>query len=291
MSELTTIDTNNYAAMAQMMGMAYDTGEKKASLARLRINKKSIMGDADVKGKTMKMEIVSAGALGLQNTDNQIIYADKVVLRPFIQRFMYQRYDSNANNYQKTVMANNLDIDLKDTGGTFNCGKPGGYIQDFDALPDGTKELIRQIRRVRVVFGTASMSGVTKEGDAQEVTDVPCVWEVDSKEGFKNVGQAFNKLGQMNHLPPQHHMMVETEGRELPTGSTYYVPVVSVDIDNNLEVTPDDQIVFKEFMEYIEGFNTWVLSEWDKAAENNMSSEEEDIVDGFIDVDVDADVN
>ena len=286
MSELTTIDTNNYAAMAQMMGMAYDTGEKKSSLARLRINKKSIMGDADVNGKTMKMEIVSAGALGLQNTDNQVIYADKVVLRPFIQRFMYQRYDSNANNYQKTVMADNLDIDLKDSVGTFNCGKPGGYIKDFDALPDGTKELIRQIRRVRVVFGTASMSGVTEQGDAQDVTDVPCVWEIDSKEGFKNVGQAFNKLGQMRRLPPQHHMLVETEGRELPTGSTFYVPVVNLDMQNNLEVTPEDQGVFKEFMEYIENFNTWVLSEWDKAA-HGEPEEDDSVVEEFITVDVD----
>ncbi len=286
MSELTTIDTNNYAAMAQMMGMAYDTGEKKSSLARLRINKKSIMGDADVNGKTMKMEIVSAGALGLQNTDNQVIYADKVVLRPFLQRFMYQRYDSNANNYQKTVMADNLDIDLKDSVGTFNCGKPGGYIKDFDALPDGTKELIRQIRRVRVVFGTASMSGVTEQGDAQDVTDVPCVWEIDSKEGFKNVGQAFNKLGQMRRLPPQHHMLVETEGRELPTGSTFYVPVVNLDTQNNLEVTPEDQGVFKEFMEYIENFNTWVLSEWDKAA-HGEPEEDDSVVEEFITVDVD----
>ena len=286
MSELTTIDTNNYAAMAQMMGMAYDTGEKKSSLARLRINKKSIMGDADVNGKTMKMEIVSAGALGLQNTDNQVIYADKVVLRPFIQRFMYQRYDSNANNYQKTVMADNLDIDLKDSVGTFNCGKPGGYIKDFDALPDGTKELIRQIRRVRVVFGTASMSGVTEQGDAQDVTDVPCVWEIDSKEGFKNVGQAFNKLGQMRRLPPQHHMLVETEGRELPTGATFYVPVINLDTQNNLEVTPEDQGVFKEFMEYIENFNTWVLSEWDKAA-HGEPEEDDSVVEEFITVDVD----
>lgn len=286
MSELTTIDTNNYAAMAQMMGMAYDTGEKKSSLARLRINKKSIMGDADVNGKTMKMEIVSAGALGLQNTDNQVIYADKVVLRPFLQRFMYQRYDSNANNYQKTVMADTLDIDLKDSVGTFNCGKPGGYIKDFDALPDGTKELIRQIRRVRVVFGTASMSGVTEQGDAQDVTDVPCVWEIDSKEGFKNVGQAFNKLGQMRRLPPQHHMLVETEGRELPTGATFYVPVVNLDTQNNLEVTPEDQGVFKEFMEYIENFNTWVLSEWDKAA-HGEPEEDDSVVEEFITVDVD----
>ena len=286
MSELTTIDTNNYAAMAQMMGMAYDTGEKKSSLARLRINKKAIMGDADVNGKTVKMEVVSAGALALQNTDNQVIYADKVVLRPFVQRFMYQRYDSNANNYQKTVMADNLDIDLKDSVGTFNCGKPGGYIKDFDALPDGTKELIRQIRRVRVVFGTASMSGVTEQGDAQDVTDVPCVWEIDSKEGFKNVGQAFNKLGQMRRLPPQHHMLVETEGRELPTGSTFYVPVVNLDTQNNLEVTPEDQGVFKEFMEYIENFNTWVLSEWDKAA-HGEPEEDDSVVEEFITVDVD----
>lgn len=286
MSELTTIDTNNYAAMAQMMGMAYDTGEKKSSLARLRINKKSIMGDADVNGKTMKMEIVSAGALGLQNTDNQVIYTDKVVLRPFLQRFMYQRYDSNANNYQKTVMADTLDIDLKDSVGTFNCGKPGGYIKDFDALPDGTKELIRQIRRVRVVFGTASMSGVTEQGDAQDVTDVPCVWEIDSKEGFKNLGQAFNKLGQMRRLPPQHHMLVETEGRELPTGATFYVPVVNLDTQNNLEVTPEDQGVFKEFMEYIENFNTWVLSEWDKAA-HGEPEEDDSVVEEFITVDVD----
>jgi len=287
MSELTTIDTNNYAAMAQMMGMAYDTGEKKSSLARLRINKKAIMGDADVNGKTVKMEVVSAGALALQNTDNQVIYADKVVLRPFVQRFMYQRYDSNANNYQKTVMANSLDIDLKDTGGTFNCGKPSGYIQDFDALPDGTKELIRQIRRVRVVFGTASMSGVSKEGDAQEVTDVPCIWEVDSKEGFKNVGQAFSKLGQMHRLPPQHNMTVETEGRELPTGSTFYVPVVDIDMKNNLEVTPEDQGVFKEFMTYVENFNTWVLSEWDKAAHGEPEEDDESVVEEFITVTVD----
>ena len=32
MSELAVIDTNNYAAMAQMMGMAYDAGEKKSKV-------------------------------------------------------------------------------------------------------------------------------------------------------------------------------------------------------------------------------------------------------------------
>ena len=48
---------------------------------------------------------------------------------------MYKRFvkgnDNTPNRYIKTVMADNLNIDLKDNDGGFNCGKPAGYIQDF----------------------------------------------------------------------------------------------------------------------------------------------------------------
>lgn len=288
MSELTTIDTNNYAAMAQMTGMAFDTGESKGGLARLRINKKAIMGQVELNGKMVKTELVAAGAMALEYKEDAI-YADSVTIRPFVQRFMYQRYDSDKNNYMKTVMADQLDIDLKDTVGTFNCGKPGGYIKDFDALPDGTKEIIRQIRRVRVVLGTISISGVTKAGDAMDVEDLPCVWEVDSKEGFKNVGQVFTKLNQMKHLPFQHTMEVSTEKRELPTGAEYYVPVSDLDIKNNIEFRgAEDQAIFTDFMQYIERFNTWVLAEWDKSYKQEDTADP--VVEEFITVEV-ADVD
>ena len=52
----------------------------------------------------------------------------------------------------KTVMADTINMDLKDNDGGFNCGKPAGYIEDFQCLPKNTKELIRQIKRVRVVL-------------------------------------------------------------------------------------------------------------------------------------------
>ena len=54
-------------------------------------------------------------------------------------------------------MADNLNIDLKDNDGGFNCGKPAGYIQDFKALPEQMQDLIKQIKRVRVVFGTVEL--------------------------------------------------------------------------------------------------------------------------------------
>ena len=47
------------------------------------------------------------------------------------------------NRYVKTVMADTLNMDLKDNDGGFNCGKPAGWIEDFKSLPDATKELIQ----------------------------------------------------------------------------------------------------------------------------------------------------
>ena len=58
-------------------------------------------------------------------------------------------------------MADNLDIDLKDNYGGFNCGKPSGYIKDFDALPDGYERTDSSIKRTRVVLGKVTFVGAT----------------------------------------------------------------------------------------------------------------------------------
>jgi hypothetical protein len=58
---------------------------------------------------------------------------------------MYKRFikgtDTIPNKYVKTIMADNLNIDLKDTDGGFNCGKPAGYIKDWQSLPKNCKNL------------------------------------------------------------------------------------------------------------------------------------------------------
>ncbi len=290
MSELTTIDANNYAAMAQMMGVAYDAQERKSSVSRLKIVKQSIMGDAEVNGKTIKAEVVSAGAMGLENGEKQSIYADSVVIRPFLQRFMYQRYDNDKKTYQKTVMSNNMDIDLKDSFGTFNCGKPSGYIKDFNALSDDVKTLIRTIKRTRVVFGTVTMNGVTADGNTMDVENLPFVWDVDTKEGFKNVGEAFGRLARQNRLPISHAMNVSTEKRDLPTGNSFWVPVLGVDTTASFEITDLDQELMGEFMAQVESHNKWVMGEWDKAYQDSTPEPESDVVDEFITVE-EADVD
>ena len=175
------------------------------------------------------------------------MYAENIKIRMFLQRFMYQKYDNAVNNYVKTVMSNDLDIDLKDNYGGFNCGKPSGYIQDFDALSDSMKELIRSIRRTRVVLGTVTFVDATDDkGNAEEVVDMPFVWEVDSKEGFRNFGEAMKKFDKHQRLSVMHNMNVATAEREA-VGNTYYVPTC-VDFGTTLEVNEPEQALFADFM-------------------------------------------
>ena len=272
---LAVINTEDYAAMAKMMGIAYDTGsESKSTLARLRVNKKPLHGETELNGKIVKAEILSGG-FELQN--GTTVYSETAVIRPFIQRFMYQKYDPNNNNYTKTLMADSFNVDLKDTNGGFNCGKPSGWIEDFDALPQETKDLLRSIKRTRVVYGVVTMSdAITESGYSHPVTDIPCVWDVDTKEGFKNMGNVFAKLNKMKRLPMLHNINLSTLKRDLPTGNSYFVPVPELDMKSSIEISDDDQQLFTSFMENIESHNTYVLSEWNK---HNKPD-----VEGFVDV-------
>ena len=124
-NEITTIDTNNYAVMAKAMGMAGETAssdDKPKTLPRFRINHTPIMGTAEVNGKKVNVEVVEGGTYKLEIPDEQIIYATSAKIRPFIQRFMYKRFVKNMSAkagepmgiYHKTIMSDNLNIDLKD---------------------------------------------------------------------------------------------------------------------------------------------------------------------------------
>ena len=276
MSELAVINTNDYAAMAKMMGIAYDTNKEKSTLARLKVNKEPIMGETEVNGKIAKVEILPSGSFEISN--GKTVYAESIIVRPFVQRFMYQKFNSNVKNYDKTLMADSFNVDLKDTVGDFNCGKPSGWIEDFNSLPQETKDLLRAIKRTRVVYGTVTMeNAVTEEGDAHPIEDVPFVWDVDTKEGFKNMGSIFAKLLKMKRLPMLHTINLNTAKRDLPTGNSYYVPIPVLNMQSSIEISDEDQSLFTSFMESIESHNDYVLNEWNK---NNKPVEG----DGFIEV-------
>ena len=286
MTQLTTIDTNNFAAMAKAMGIAgeVDSKEKSSTLARLRINHSPIIGSDKVlvKGGTYKLDI----------PDGPTYYGGSIKIRPYMQRFMYKRFikgnDKVPNKFVKTLMADNLNIDLKDNDGGFNCGKPAGFIKDFKALPEKTQELIKQIKRVRAVFGTVEMTDVVDEqGKKTTIESTPFIWEIDNRDAFKLVGDSFNRLAKMKRLPVQHAITANTEERKLPNGSSYYVPVVSLNVTETLELTDVEQGMFADFISWVDNYNTYIANAWGEKANAHMDEDDIDVVDGLVDIDID----
>ena len=278
-ANLVTIDTNNYESMAKAMGIANETSsstEKKAQqLPRFRIQHTPII-DGDevvVKGGTYKLDI----------PEKDVLYGKTATIRPFMQRYMYKRFVKNNSAkageplgiYHKTVMADNLNKDLKDNQGGFNCGKPAGWIQDFDALPDKTKDLIKQIKRVRVVFGLVDLHDVTDaNGKSIEFETTPFIWEIDNRDAFKTIGANFTKLAKMKALPVQHTISLATEARKLPNGSQFYLPTSTLNLSEKIELSESDQTMFADFLAWVENYNQYIVSEWNEGASKKSIDED-----------------
>ena len=296
MNQITTIDTNNYAAMAKAMGIANEgTSSNSSNLARMRISHSPIMGPAEVNGKTVNVEVVEGGTYKLEIPDGPTYYSSSVKIRPFMQRFMYKRFvqgnDKAPNRYIKSLMSDNLNVDLKDNNGGFNCGKPAGYIKDFKALPEKMQTLIKQIKRVRVVFGTVEMlNPVDEKGQDTSLETTPFIWEIDNRDAFKEVGSSFERLAKMQRLPIQHVITANTAERKIPTGASFFVPQVSLDLTNTLELTQEDQTLFGDFMGWIDNYNNYIINAWAEKTNANIDEDEQDIVDDIVDVEIEDEV-
>ena len=306
MNEVVTISTDNYAQMAKAMGIAGATTctiKKSNNLNRKRIWHSPVMGQAEVNGKTKNVEVVEGGSYRLEVLDEDTstyYYAKTAVIRPFMQRYMYRRYLANPNakagepkgSFHRTIMSDNLNIDLKDNTGRFNCGKPTGFIEDFKALPTDMQDLIRQIKRVRVVFGTIKLDKpVDEKGKEVTVEEVPFIWEIDNKDAYKTIGDQFNIFLKKERLPLEHNMLLkETKENPLPNGSSFYTPIAQVNLSKILDINPKDHKTFGDFVDWVKNYNDYIYKEWEEkshARQSSMSDEDTDTVDQFIDVDLD----
>ena len=258
------------------------------------------MGQAEVNGKMANVEVIEGGAYRLEvveESGSTFYYAKNISIRPFMQRFMLKRYVANVSakageskgTFHRTIMSDNLNADLKDNTGRFNCGKPSGYIEDFKALTSDMQDLIRQIKRVRVIFGIVTLDEPTNEkGESVALGDVPFIWEIDNKDAFKTLGEQFNAYVKKSRLPIQHLIHLNgTKANELPNGSHFYTPIAEVDFGESFDVTDEDQKLFGDFVDWIKNFNDYICKEWEEKVEsrqNPVSEEDIETVESFIDI-------
>lgn len=291
-TEIATLNSGNFAEMARAMGMDADMAKvpaKSSTLPRLRIWNSSIMGPVEVNGKKKNMEIVPAGMYRLELPDESFVFAETVRLRVFVQRFMYKRYDSENNQYVKTLMAEDLKGDLKDNTGGFNCGKPAGWIADFNDYPKDKQDFFKSIKRVRVILGEVTLvSPVDSKGNELEEKTYPFIWEVENSDAFKTMGEPFTQLGRQKRLPVQHWIECATvRGGKEGTKIEFYVPTQKLDLSSTIDLTDADQTRFSDFIEWIGNYNQYIVNAYNEKVGDKMSEDDIALVDEFVDVDED----
>ena len=291
-NEIVTVDNmNNYAVMSKVLGLDSEnsSNEKRTSdLARVKILHTPIMGEQEIGGKMKNIEVIEGGSYALQKPDGTMVYSKSITIQPYVQRFSYKRYVQSTSPdtkgfYHKTVMANNLNNDLHDNRGTFNCGKPAGFVKDFKSLSEDMQALIKSIKRVRVIFGLVTLDDpLDDKGNPTTVEkNIPFIFEIDNRTSFTTSGVPFDKLSKLHHLTYHYTMTFTTEPQSLPTGAVYYTVVAK--LNPSSKDTPEaDKKIATDFLEWIVNHNDYIMKEYKEHSKDAMSDDDKSIVDDII---------
>ena len=228
---------------------------------------------------------VPVGAYKITMPDGEIQYSKTLSVRIFSQRHQWQRWDADSKTMHKTLLAPNLNSDLKDTTGGFNLGRPSGYIKDFQSLPEEMKSVIRGVKRVRVMLGVLKLEKPTDDM-GNPITDagheLPFVMDVKNNESMKAVDAAISQIVSKKLTPVEHTLKLGSAKRDLPSGGKYAIIVPSLGEQVPYGVT--DSVILKDFIEWIKGTNNWIEGKHDDGAIGNLSDADAAMVGSIVEV-------
>jgi len=273
-------------SMAELMGFSSTPSAKATpSIARIGMQHQPIMGEVEFNGKTIKTEVVPVGAFILTQGDT-VVYSTSITVRAFYQRSQWQRWNGETNEMEKTVMSNSLNGDLKDSIGGFNLGRPSGYIEDFNALPEATKAVIRSVKRVKVLYGTVTLdnpidaAGNSLSGD---YTDIPFVMDVKNRDSLKSIDAVLKKLEDKSVTPYMSTIYFKGVEDSIPTGAKF--GKIEATLGKRVDIVDDDDRLARDFMELIEYSNGKILDLHNERSENGLSDADASMVKDIIDND------
>ena len=282
MSNELAIANERGQSMAELMGVSIKTSNADflPSISRLGRLHQPIMGEVELNGKMIKTVVVPVGAFTLKTGDD-IVYSVGATVRVFAQRKQLQRWNSDTAEMEKSVMANTTNGDLKDSTGGLNLGRPAGFIEDFDSLPEETKQHIRLIKLVTVFYGTVSLdSPMNEKGEpVTAVESVPFVLDVKNRDSLKSINGVMGNLKKKNMLPIMSTIKLEGVEDSIPTGAKF--GKISASLGDAVDLISSDNDMLKDFLELIEYSNGKILDLHHERAKGGTDGDEE-LVEGIL---------
>jgi hypothetical protein len=291
MSNELTIAAERGQSMAELMGVSTSGGEATPSIARIGMLHSPIMGEIEVGGKMIKTEVVSVGSFIMTKGEDKV-YSNGVNVRIFAQRQQWQRWNDETGEMEKSVQANTLSGDLKDSIGGLNLGRPSGYIEDWNSVPDDTKAIIRSVKKVNIYYGTITLcEPVNEKGEAlplEDYVNIPFVMDIKNRESIKSINGVLNSLQRKNMLPIMSTVFLDGVEGTIASGAKF--GYIKAQTGEKVDIAEGDNDMLKDFIELIEYSNGKILDLHHERSNKAMSPADDamvsDIINNdFVDVD------
>ena len=275
------------ASMAALMGVSAETKQSASSLARINVVSTALKGEMELAGKKIKTDVVPVGAYKITQGDD-VFYSEQISIRVFAQRQQWQRWNASTNEMEKSVMTTSLNGDLQDSVGGFNLGRPSGYVEDWNALPEATKDLMRTVKRVKIFMGLLTVKDpIDERGEpiSKEYVDLPFVMDVKNRDSLKNLDGALKTVQRANLLPIMSTLKLAGQEGSIPTGATF--GYITAKAGDKVELSEADNQTLKDFLGFIEYGNGKILDLYNERSDKGMSAADAELVGSIVDVDAD----
>tara|TARA_R110000796_G_scaffold1917_1_gene7783 strand:- start:348 stop:1169 length:822 start_codon:yes stop_codon:yes gene_type:complete len=259
-NEISNLDNLSNDKIMAMVGQDVDMGG--SSLGKLSINYESEDSDGNP---------IKRGLYKVDGTDKGIVFAEKVLFRPFLNTFQYKKYDEeNEDNNYKTVMFRSWSDSKIDTNGTESCGStPKAERENLDPVAKIEQDKITCYRNV---FGVVSLKGKTSKGEEVILTDEPVLYRVRGVN-FMPIGNMLQSLSKRNKI--MYNSVLNFDGTEKHTkGSVTYFTANIKDANKDVTFSNSDKETLKGFLEFVESENTYVKDVHAKAKKAHVTPQD-----------------
>ena len=193
----------------------------------------------------------------------QNVYGKPITFRPFISAMQYMHYDADRGEYvNRSIIFKSWKEEAIDILGGTRCGKIP--FKDRSTLTPQELEQQRTIRCYKLVYGLLSFNnGKTAQGNAHNVENLPALYRVTGT-AFSPVSAALDQLKKRKKLMFNCTFTIDTK-RQKKGGNVFYVPEISVNAEENLQLSDMDMETLKVFQDSITTENTEIIAAYNKA--------------------------
>ena len=193
----------------------------------------------------------------------QNVYGKPITFRPFISAMQYMHYDADKGEYvNRSIIFKSWKEEAIDILGGTRCGKIP--FKDRSTLTPQELEQQRTIRCYKLVYGLLSFNnGKTAQGNAHNVENLPALYRVTGT-AFSPVSAALDQLKKRKKLMFNCTFTIDTK-RQKKGGNVFYVPEISVNAEENLQLSDMDMETLKVFQDSITTENTEIIAAYNKA--------------------------